>query len=207
MMASSGTWRPVAPGDNFAGSINCDRTKMYFQYDPLQWCWAHLKRDFQALIHSSEKQLKRLGHDPMRKTKELFGEYTKCRDGPITHATLKRNLRPIRKQVERFLLRGFGTAARGMCQELFHHKAHLWTLLSDSRVAPTNNVAERSLRHGVIWRKLSFGTNSQRGDRYVETMLNIIKTCRQQNRSVVAFVNHALQNQPQPNFASLLNSP
>ncbi len=194
-----------AIGEDFTGSINCDRAKMYFQYDSLQWCWAHLKRDFQALIDSPDNQLKRLGHDLLRETKTLFAESARCRDGTITHATLKKTLRPVRKQVERLLLRGFGTAARGMCKELFAHKEHLWTFLSDPAVEPTNNAAERSLRHGVIWRKLSFGTNSERGDRYVETMLTIIETCRQQNRPVVEFVKHALQTQTQPKCVSLLN--
>jgi transposase len=38
----------------------------------LQWCWAHLKRDFQALIDDPCATKKRLGHDLMKPTKELF---------------------------------------------------------------------------------------------------------------------------------------
>ena len=195
-----------AIGEDFSGSINCDRAKMYFQYDSLQWCWAHIKRDFQKLIDSNDNQLKRLGHDLMRETKNLFAEYAKCRDGTIQHATMKKNLQPVRKKVEEYLLRGIGTAAGGMCNELFDHKDNLWTFLDDPNVEPTNNAAERRLRHGVIWRKLSFGTQSERGDRYVEAMLTIIETCRHQNRSIVEFVKHAIQNQTQPNFVSLLKS-
>jgi len=180
-------------GADFAGSINCDRAKMYFQHKTLQWCWAHLKRDFQALIDSSDNQLKRLGHDLMRETKKLFAEYAKCRDGTIQHATLRRNLQPVRNSVEGLLLRGFGTAAHGMCKELYNHKEHLWTFLADPEVEPTNNAGERSLRHGVIWRKLSFGTQSDRGDRFVETMLTIIETCQKQGKSVLGFVTQALR--------------
>jgi len=91
------------------------------------------------------------------------------------------------------LLRGFGTAARGMCKELYNHKEHLWTFLADPEVEPTNNAGERSLRHGVIWRKLSFGTQSERGDRFVETMLTIIETCQKQGQSVLGFVTQALR--------------
>jgi transposase len=185
-------------GVDFAGSINCDRARMYFQHETLQWCWAHLQRDFQALIDSPDHQLKRLGRDLMRPTKKLFAEYAKCRDGTITHRTLKRNLRPVRQEVESLLLRGFGTAAHGTCKQLYDHRNHLWTFLADPAVEPTNNAAERSLRHGVIWRKLSFGTQSERGDRFVETMLSVIETCRQQNRSVIDFIHHALQNQADP---------
>ena len=129
----------------------------------------------------------------MRETKKLFAEYAKCRDGTIQHATLRRNLQPVRKSVEGLLLRGFGTAAHGMCKELYNHKEHLWTFLADPEVEPTNNAGERSLRHGVIWRKLSFGTQSDRGDRFVETMLTIIETCQKQGKSVLGFVTQALR--------------
>ena len=50
-------------GENFTGSINCDRAKMYFQFENLQWCWSHLKRDFQAMIDSKDNTVRRLGHD------------------------------------------------------------------------------------------------------------------------------------------------
>jgi transposase len=187
-----------AIGADFDGSINCDRAKMYYQHDTLQWCWAHLTRDFQALIDSSDNKVKRLGYDLMRERNKLFAEYAKCRDGTILHATLRRNLTPVRRNVENYLLRGFGTAARGMCKELYNRKEHLWTFLKDPEVEPTNNAAERSLRHGVIWRKLSFGTQSERGDRFVETMLTVIETCRQQGRNVVQFITQALRNADSP---------
>jgi transposase len=189
-------------GDNYTGAIHCDRAKMYWRYPRLQWCWAHVKRDFQALIDSPDQQLKRLGRDLMRETKLLFAEVARCRDGTITRETLQRNLSPVRRTVEALLLRGYGTAAHGMCKELYAHKQHLWTFLSDPEVEPTNNAGERSLRHGVIWRKLSFGTQSERGDRFVETLLTIIETCRQQNHNVLQFVTHALQTKTPPILTS-----
>ena len=60
----------------------------------------------QSLIDSSDNQLKRLGHDLMRETKKLFAEYARCRDGTINHAALRRNLQPVRKNVEGLLLAG-----------------------------------------------------------------------------------------------------
>ena len=143
----------------------------------------------------------------MRETKKLFREYARCRDGTITHKTLKRNLRPVRNKVESLLLRGFCTGAHGTCKQLYENKGHLWTFLNDPNVEPTNNGAERSLRHGVIWRKLTYGTRSERGDRFVETMLTIIETCRQQKRSVVDFVKQAIMYQKQNQVVSILNNP
>src|SRR5262249_6342887 len=55
------------------------------------------------------------------------------------------------------------------------------------------NASERALRYAVIWRKLSFGTQSARGSRFVETMLTVIETCRQQSRDVFAYVTAAVQ--------------
>jgi transposase len=59
-------------------------------------------------------------------------------------------------------------------------------------IKPTNNASERALRHAVIWRKLSFGTQSAAGSRFVETMLTTIETCRQQNTSVFEFDTQAV---------------
>jgi transposase len=71
-------------------------------------------------------------------------------------------------------------------------------------VEPTNNAGERSLRHAVIWRKLSFGTQSASGSRFVETMLTVIETCRQQGHNAFAFLTAAvdshLAHQPAPSL-------
>jgi len=72
-------------------------------------------------------------------------------------------------------------------------KAWLWTFLRRQGVEPTNNAGERSLRHAVIWRKLSFGAQSSAGSRFVETMLTVIETCRQQGRNVFAFLTNAVE--------------
>lgn len=182
-------------GEPFRGVMSCDRAKMYWQCGRLQWCWAHLKRDFQALIDDPDHQAKRLGRDLMRPTKELFRQWSRCRDGTITRRGLKRNLAPLREDVEALLLRGaFSGNPRliGTCRELYDHRDWLWTFLDVEGVEPTNNAAERSLRHAVIWRRLSFGTQSAGGSRFVETLLSIIETCRQQSRNVFDYVTKAV---------------
>jgi transposase len=182
--------------DRFAGVVVCDRAKMYWQVGRLQWCWAHLKRDIQALIDGDDPQVTRLGRDLMRPTREGFRQWSRCRDGTITRADLKRVLEPARRAVEGLLLRGaFSGNPRvvGMCRELHDHRDWLWAFLDHDGVEPTNNASERALRHAVIWRKLSFGTQSERGSRFVETMLSVIETCRQQKRDVFRFVTAAVE--------------
>ena len=62
-------------GDYSGIILNCDRAKMYLDGRRLQWCWAHLKRDFQKLIDSRDGQVKRMGHDLMRQQKLLFQQF------------------------------------------------------------------------------------------------------------------------------------
>jgi transposase len=182
--------------DGFSGVVMCDRAKMYWMLGQLQWCWAHLKRDFQALADSDDGVVKRLGHDLLRPTRELFRLWSRCRDGTLSRAGLRRGLAPIRWKVEGLLLRGLFSghpAIVGMCRELYDHRSWLWTFGEHEGVEPTNNGSERALRHAVIWRKLSFGTQSVGGSRFVETMLTVIETCRQQSRNVFAYVTEAVQ--------------
>jgi transposase len=183
-------------GESYDGVTNCDRAKMYWRLGRLQWCWAHLKRDFQALIDSKDQQVKRLGHDLMRQTRKLFELYGRYRDGTLSRAGWKRLMCPVRQEVDSLLLRGAcsGNARLvGMCNELWIHRAWLWTFLQVEGVQPTNNAGERALRHAVIWRKLSFGTQSAKGSRFVETMLTVVETCRQQSRNVFTYVTDAVQ--------------
>ena len=54
--------------------------------------------------------------------------------------------------------------------------------------SPTNNAAERALRHAVIWRRISGGTDSVQGSRFVERMLTVVATCRQQGHNVLDYL-------------------
>jgi len=191
----------------FDGVVNCDRAKMYWKMGRPQWCWAHLKRDFQALIDHPDKQAKRLGHDLMRQTRQLFRHWARCRDGTITRTGMLRLMGPIRKEVEDLLLRGEfsgNPAMDGMCRELFNHREWLWTFLEVEGVEPTNNMSERALRHAVIWRKLSFGTKSAKGSRFVETILTVVETCRQQSCNSFDYLTAAMTahfaQQPAPSL-------
>jgi transposase len=192
---------------DFGGVVICDRAKMYWRARRLQWCWAHLKRDFQALIDRGDNQAKRLGYDLRRMTCKLFEHWGNYRDGTISRAALVRRMAPVRREVERLLLRGVQSgnpSLVGMCRELYEHRDWLWTFVRQEGVEPTNNAGERALRHAVIWRKLSFGTQSAGGSRFVETMLTVIETCRQQRRNAFEYLTAAvrshLAHQPAPSL-------
>lgn len=194
-------------GDYQGIIINCDRAKMYLDGRRLQWCWAHLKRDFQKLIDSSDGQVKRMGYDLMRQHRKLFRYWREYKAGKIKWSTFQRKVAPIREEVRRLLLRGQYSGNKklvGFCNELYDRREHLWTFTRVEGIEPTNNTAERALRPAVIYRKLSFGTQSASGSRYLERMLSVSETCRLQNRNAYEYLIAAMQakfaGQPAPSL-------
>ena len=81
---------------------------------------------------------------------------------------------------------------------------HWWRFLAGEGVDPTNNAAERGLRHSVMWRKTSGGTASVVGSQFVSRLLGVMETCRQQGRSVLDFLTSCfeanLRSQPVPSL-------
>jgi transposase len=74
------------------------------------------------------------------------------------------------------------------CRELIAHERKLWAFVWREGVEPTNNAAERALRHAVLWRKGSGGTDSVRGSRFVERVLSVRETYRQQGRGLLEYL-------------------
>ena len=170
---------------------------------------AHLKRDFQALLDSGVRSVQLLGKQLLEQTRLVFRQWARCRDGTISRAGLKSSLGKVRKKVEELLLRGLKCRhprTSQVCRELYWYRHRLWTFLDHAGVEPTNNASERALRHPVIWRKLSFGTQSAAGSRFVETLLTIVETCRKQDRDVFDFITTAihskLNHRPTPSLLS-----
>jgi hypothetical protein len=110
----------------------------------------------------------------MRPTIELFALWKRVRDRTLTRVIFARRMQPIRAEIGALLLAGYyNPLTAGVCKELVAHRANLWTFVDTAGVEPTNNAA-------VIWRKLSFGTQSAAGSRFVERMLTVIETTRRQ---------------------------
>lgn len=184
-------------GDYSGIIINCDRAKMYHDGKTLQWCWSHLERDIQKLIDNPDRQVKRLGHDLKREQEMLFDLWHKHKNGQLSWRQFQTQSKPICKQFDAYLLRGAYSGngkLMGMCEELYRHRDWLWTFTKVKGIEPTNNTAERALRPAVIYRKLSYGTQSAKGSRFIERMLTIIETCRLQQRSTMEYLVEAMKS-------------
>ena len=175
--------------------VTSDRLPSYGWIKRHQFCWAHVKRDFQAMVdrggESAEVGRLLLGH-----TQRLFGWWHRVGDGTMARATLRSKVAMMRLSVREDLRRGVrcGVAkTAGTCRELLAGERHLWTFVRIEGVEPTNNDAERALRHGVIYRKTSGGTESEAGSRFVERMLSVVATCRQQKVDVLDYLTRCYQ--------------
>lgn len=160
-----------------------------------QLCWAHLRRDFQAMIdrHNSGSVI---GKELLLFSDDMFYWWYRVRDGTLKRSSLRTYIARQRTWLRTLLEKGSvcrcaKTAA--VCRELRRLEPALWTFLRVEGVEPTNNAAERALRHAVLWRKSSYGTASAKGSEYVAHILSVVATCRQQGRNVLVFVTGCCQ--------------
>jgi transposase len=129
------------------------------------------------------------------------------RDGTLTRAGFEQTLWPVRAEIldrQREGSRCDAAKVAGRCRELLKLQGALFTFVSVAGVEPTNNVAERAIRPAVLWRKGSYGTDSEQGSRFVERILTVVTTLRLQRRNVLDYVTSACQahrhGQPAPSL-------
>ncbi len=177
----------------FSGALVSDRWSGYNVFDGIrQICWAHLKRDFKA-ISETKGAIGEIGQQLYGLAKKILKLRKRVRDGTLQWRTFQNRMPPLMKRVEELLEEGASSKCKlsGKCRRIINHREHLWTFVHDPSVEPTNNIAERIVRQGVLWRKSSFGTQSERGARYVERILTVCATCRLQGRSVIEYLRDA----------------
>ena len=179
-------------GECFHGIVGSDRWSAYNWLDPQQrqLCWAHLKRDFQKLVERGGES-QRLGEALLAQVEQLFRLWQRVRDGALNRLEFQMQVEPIRTSVHDLLCKGADLShekTRHTCKNILKLEAALWTFVYVEGVAPTNNHAERCLRRAVLWRRRSFGTQSETGSRFVERVLTTVTTLRQQKRDVLDYL-------------------
>jgi transposase len=151
----------------------------------------HLRRDFQAMIDRRNVG-SAVGEDLLVHADILLSRWKRVRDGTLSRNGFRASyLGWIRVEVQALLRRGAGcgcAVTAGVCRELLKMGPALYTFAAVEGVEPTNNAAERALRHAVCWRKTSFGTDTASGSRFVERVLTVVAACRQQGRDVLHFL-------------------
>jgi transposase len=171
---------------DFKGILVSDRYNVYALIDPerRQVCLAHLARNFQAFAERAGAvgrhgtRIKDLLDQVMRLDRRARAE-----DRQLAWWT--GDLKPLHDALMNALEAGersHTTDLAKLCGAILDLWPALWAFTEHADVEATNNRAERALRHAVLWRKTSGGTQTDEGERFVERILSIRETCRLQDR-------------------------
>lgn len=171
-----------------------------------QFCWAHLKRDLQAIVERGGESA-RIGNGMLDEVERMFTWWHRVRDGTLARSTFRVYMRTVQRRFEALLAEGEAVPhpkTSKTCALLLKRRDALWTFVYIEGVEPTNNGAEQVVRHGVIMRKISHGTHSVAGSRFVERMLTVHATLRRQHRNILDFMRAActaaLRRHPAPSI-------
>ena len=176
---------------NKDGVLVSDRAAalMFWAMERRQICWAHLLRKF--ISFSESPKTKALGTELLDYVGIMFAYWDEMKLGALSRDEFREKMKPLRIQVEAALARAVATNIApfaGSCADIVEHKLALWTFVDRDDVEPTNNHAERELRAFVLWRRRSFGTQSDRGNLFAERVMTVVHTARKQNKNVLAFL-------------------
>jgi transposase len=184
-------------GERYDGIVCSDRWGAYAYLDPTsrQICWAHLLRDFTAHSEGMGEQ-EEFGNAGLVVARDLFEAWQQFQqDGD--RAALQARIAPLetklRTELEHASRKSTKTKYhRQFARNLVKRWPALWTFSHTDGVEPTNNHAERGLRGAVIHRKLSLGTQSERGERSLERLLSASITCRLRKQSLFAYLTEVI---------------
>ena len=162
----------------------------FWAMEKRQVCWAHLLR---KAISFSERDgpSGAVGRELLDYITIIFKHWYSLKDGTLSRGEFRELMAPVRLQVEALLKRAANLKLRhvsGSCEDMLEHRAALWTFVDQEDVEPTNNHAERELRGFVLWRKRSFGTQSERGNLFAERLMTVAHTARKQKKNVLEFL-------------------
>jgi transposase len=188
--SSKSTLRPLY--GKLRGFLISDRAKAlnFWAMALRQICWAHLLRKFIAFSERAGPSAV-FGKKLLDYTGLVFDYWHAYKDRRLDHATFVAWLAPVRQQLGATLEDAVAADISGLsgaCADILEHRQALWNFVDQPGVEPTNNHAERELRAFVLWRRRSFGTQSDRGNTFAENLMTVAFTARKQHKSVLDFL-------------------
>ena len=183
-------------GEDYDGVVGTDRYSGYNWLDPSQRqvCWSHLVRDFQKILERGGQSYC-IGYTLKLQAEYLLVLWSRVRDGTLPCADFLAEFPAVQCHIRYWLTQGLlwdCPSTADTCGHLLALDVALWRFVTSPGLEPPNNAAERALRHPVIWRRTSHGTQSDHGSLFVQRMLTVAETCRLQHRPVFDFVRSAL---------------
>ena len=186
-------------GTVFPGILCSDRFGAYLKYHKgrAQFCWAHLKRDLLGILEFARTtEAERFCRNALALSARLFRLWHRFRGGGFDRAELIRRSIPLQKRFFGLCeqhLDSTDEEVQVLATALFQHCDRLFAFIEYPGVEPTNNSAEQTLRHAVIWRKICFGNQSPRGEIATARLLTVARSCVMQRRNALEFLTESLR--------------
>lgn len=181
-------------GEEFGGFVVSDRYAGYHFLDVLQQqlCWCHVIRQLVEVSQRSGATGRR-GVQLVKLAREVIAAHREYLTDGHDPDWLAAKLAPLRAKIKVLLeacAAGRHTRTANFAAGLLEEYEALWTFcdVRDLQIDPTNNVAERAVRHAVLQRRIQGGTQSDRGSRWIERIQSVRETCRLQNRPVLTYL-------------------
>ncbi len=195
-------------GENFNGIISCDFWGAYRKFarltsTQLQFCWAHLIREIKFLAENTDKNAANFGKRLLKNTRDMFA--TIHQRDEFSMQTWKRQMNKHRQKI---LKTSQKCVPNNNDAKNISSRLHTWQdeyfRFIEHGLPPTNNLGEQTIRKVVIDRKVTQGTRSDWGNRWLERFWSVLSTCQQQGRNLMAFLNAcvaaSLNKQNSPNL-------
>ena len=181
----------------------CFRAPLYtlFKIDPtrksdvlVQFCLAHLIRDVKFLVgHPNAKNLA-YGQRLLDRLRSLFGTIHRREE----YASTETFERTLAQQAGK--LWGEATTdvpdtreAQALALRFEKHGDQYLQFVTTPGIEPTNNLAEQAIRFVVIDRKITQGSRSEAGRRWLERIWTTMATCAQHDKSVLDFLDNTIR--------------
>jgi transposase len=178
-------------GKSSSSPVVTDRYAVYNNFsNDHQYCLAHLIRDFRK--YGERKGIDgEIGRNIEEELRAICKNHRQYREGARSLKSRDHRLRFSRKRLENHLIDGLASGSDDLanfCENILDRFDKLWTFAKFPNVEPTNNLAERDLRKIVLWRKKSYGTRSNRGQRFVERISTVCGTLRRTGQNIFEFL-------------------
>lgn len=176
-------------GKDYRGIIGSDFFSAYRRFVRehgalASYCWAHLIREIRYLTTLSDKVLVNWANKLLDQIRPLFRAWH-AQDAMAQEQARDAIMGRVRRPPPR-------SQAQLLAQRIVDYQDAYFRFVTDPRVEPTNNKAERALRHAVIDRRITQGTRGDTGSRWLERFLTIRETCRQREQSLFACLHQAI---------------
>ena len=159
-----------------------------------QYCLAHLIRDFRKYGERKNDDGE-LGLAVEKELRAACKIHRQFKNNEISRKSRDHRLRYSRKRLENYLIDCLASGTEELAkfsEKILDKFESLWKFAKFSDVDPTNNLAERDLRKIVLWRKKSYGTRSNRGQRYVERISSVCGTLKRTRQNIFDFLKKAV---------------